>query len=640
MPLEAYLHRWLGTYAECVDRFLAPSEFVRSKLIENGWNGDCIDVLSHFQRLPAEAPTAPTENAPILYFGRLSAEKGVEDVLHAKTQVPGVRFVLAGEGPERVNLERLARDLKLKDVEFVGHLQREELELQIREARFTVLPSHAYETLGKTILESYAQGRAVVASDLGSRREFVRHGETGLLYPVGNVERLVEALRFLCAHPKKAEGMGLAGREFVRANHSPAAHYQAMTRLYEWLIASRQHWASKTRGRQALSLPSGNGRLRVAFIGGRGVIGKYSGVEGYYEEVGRRLADAGHEVTVYCRNRFTPPQKLHNGMRLVRLPAPKSKHFETFFHTLLSSIHALSQPYDIVHYQTLGPALFSFIPQLAGQKTAVTVQGLDWQRKKWGRFASAVLRFGGYAAIRFPDETMVVSKTLQAYYRKRYAAHTRYVANGTILRDKKQAREIREYGLDPEQYILFLGRFSPEKNCHLLVEAFEQLDTNVKLVLAGGGTASDPYALRLRQHATDRILLLDYVSGDPFDELLTNAMLFVLPSDLEGLSLALLEAMGAGLCVLVSDIPENRELMEGAGFTFRCGDLADLKQMLELLIRADSLRTAAGKAAKKRIEEHYLWPSITKEIEAAYYEMLGIHSDEGSPPEHVRKVAV
>ncbi|HYK51071.1 MAG TPA: glycosyltransferase family 4 protein [Terriglobales bacterium] len=639
LAAEAYLHRWLGTYPECVDRFLAPSEFVRSKLMENGWNGDRIEVLSHFQKVPEEAPSSPGENASILYFGRLSAEKGVEDLLHAMTQVPGVRLVIAGEGPERMSLETLARDLKLKNVEFVGHLQREDVELQIRKARFAVLPSHAYETLGKTILESYAQGRAVVASDLGSRREFVRHGETGLLYPVGNVEQLAGALRFLCAHPEKAEMMGVAGREFVRISHSPAVHYQAMIRVYKSLIASKQHPVSEIRGRRALSAPSGKGRLRIAFIGGRGVIGKYSGIEGYYEEVGQRLAAAGHEVTIYCRNRFTPPQKNHNGMRLVRLPAPRSKHFETFFHTLLSSIHALSQRYDIVHYHTLGPALFSFIPHLAGQKTAVTVQGLDWQRKKWGRFASAVLRFGDYAAIRFPDQTMVVSRTLRAYYRKRYAAHTRYVANGTVLREKRQTGGIREHGLESGKYILFLGRFSPEKNCHLLVEAFEQLDTTVKLVLAGGGLTLDPYARELRQHASNRILMLDYVSGDAFDELLTNAMLFVLPSDLEGLSLALLEAMGAGLCVLVSDIPENRELMEGAGFTFRSGDVADLKRMLELLLRTASLRTATGRAARKRIEEHYLWPSITKEIEDAYHEMLGMHPDEGSPAEHVRKAA-
>jgi glycosyltransferase involved in cell wall biosynthesis len=348
-----------------------------------------------------------------------------------------------------------------------------------------------------------------------------------------------------------------------------------------------------------------------------------SGIEGYYEEVGRRLAEAGHDVTVYCRNHFTPPQEKHNGMRLVRFPAPRSKHFETFVHSLISSLQTLSEPYDIVHYHTLGPALFSFIPRLAGKKTVVTVQGLDWQRKKWGAVASAVLRVGEYAAIRFPHETMVVSKTLRSYYREHYGARTRYVANGAILRDKQSPLRINELGLESGKYILFLGRFSPEKNCHLLIEAFEWIDTPMKLVLAGGGSASDAYSQRLRGHASDRIILLDYVSGITFDELLTNAMLFVLPSDLEGLSLALLEAMGAGLCVLVSDIPENLELMDGAGFTFKRGDTADLTRMLELLLHADTLRADAGCAARKRIEEHYLWPKITKEIEAAYLEMLG-----------------
>jgi glycosyltransferase involved in cell wall biosynthesis len=144
-------------------------------------------------------------------------------------------------------------------------------------------------------------------------------------------------------------------------------------------------------------------------------------------------------------------------------------------------------------------------------------------------------------------------------------------------------------------YILFLGRFSPEKNCHLLIQAYERMDTQVKLVLAGGSPYADAYSQELRRHATDQIRLLDYVSGDPFEELLTNAMLFVLPSDLEGLSLALLEAMGAGLCVLASDIPENRELVGGAGFLFRPGDASDLERMLRLLIEDPDVREAGGR---------------------------------------------
>jgi glycosyltransferase involved in cell wall biosynthesis len=522
-----------------------------------------------------------------------------------------------------VDLEELARRIELKNVEFVGHLPASELDDLIRESRFTVLPSRAYETLGKTILESYAQARAVVASDLGSRREFVQHGKTGLLYQVGNVEELAKALSRLDQYPDLAATLGRAGQELVREHHSPAKHYQSMIELYERLATRTVEVNKKKMSRVVTLVPAtSKPRLRVAFIGGRGVIGKYSGIEGYYEEVGRRLAATGHEVTVYCRTFFTPAQSEHNGMRLVRLPTVRSKHFETVLHTALSTLHVLFQPCDIVHYHTLGPALFSFIPRLVGKKTAVTVQGLDWQRKKWGLVARAVLRLGEKAALWCPDTTMVVSRTLWSYFREQYGAETRYVANGALLRERRPARKILEWGLRPEHYVLFLGRFSPEKNCHLLIEAYQGIDTRENLVLAGGGNPSDAYYQGLLRHASDRVRLLEYVSGDVFDELLTNAMLFVLPSDLEGLSLALLEAMGAGLCVLASDIAENRELVDGAGFLFRPGDGTDLQRMLRLLMADREVREAAGRAAKQRIQEQYLWPKIVQEVEQTYLEMM------------------
>ena len=624
LAVEACVHRWLRTYEKCVTRFLAPSEFVRAKLISNGWPGDRIDVLPHFQRLPAQAihPAAP--NAPILYFGRLSPEKGVSDLLRALRHLPTLHLMIAGDGPSRVDLEQLTRRLELKNVEFVGHLPAAELDQVVREARFTVLPSRAYETLGKTILESYAQGRAVIASDLGSRREFVQQGRTGLLYQAGNIEELAAALSWLDQRPDVATAMGQAGREFVRKHHSPAQHYESMIALYKRL-AAEAGGVEKETSRPTLLPGTSKPRLRIAFIGGRGVIGKYSGIEGYYEEIGRRLAAAGHEVTVYCRTFFTPRQSEHNGMRLVRLPTVRSKHLETVLHTALSTLHVLFQPCDIVHYHTLGPALFSFVPRLVGKKTAVTVQGLDWQRKKWGRAASAVLRLGERAAAWCPDATMVVSRTLWSYYRDRYGLETTYIANGALLREHRNASKILEWGLLPDRYVLFLGRFSPEKNCHLLIEAYESIETDVKLVLAGGGHRSDAYYVELLHHASDRVRLLQYVSGDAFEELLTNAMLFVLPSDLEGLSLALLEAMGAGLCVLASDIPENRELVDGVGFLFRPGDRIDLQRMLRLLLTDPEVREAAGRAAKQRIREQYLWPKIAQQVEQAYMEMMGWH---------------
>jgi glycosyltransferase involved in cell wall biosynthesis len=198
----------------------------------------------------------------------------------------------------------------------------------------------------------------------------------------------------------------------------------------------------------------------------------------------------------------------------------------------------------VVHYHALGASLFSLIPGIAGVRTAVTVQGLDWQRKKWGRFASWILRLGEMASVLFPNGTMVVSRALQDRYRDEHGKTTTYIPNGGILRERSEPERILEWGLLPGGYVLFLGRFSPEKGCHLLVEAFERIDTDAKLVMAGASSYCDDCSRELRTHASERIRILEWVSGEALDELLTNAMIFVLPSELEGLSLALLDAMG------------------------------------------------------------------------------------------------
>jgi glycosyltransferase involved in cell wall biosynthesis len=624
LAAEAYVHKWLGTYRKCVDCFLAPSQFVRDKFVEHGWDPAKFEVLSHFQR-DRSLTSLRAANAPVLYFGRLSAEKGVADLLHAMRRLPEYRLVVAGDGPERGRLQEMAGQLGLQNVQFAGKLHGVELDRAIVGSCFTVLPSHAYETFGKTILESYAQARTVIATDLGSRRELVQEGKTGLLYETGNVGQLTSAIQFLRSRPELADEMGRAGREQVGNRNRPQAHYDALISLYERVIEGGQQTPGgrKTpiiRVRPSAATPKR--ALRIAFIGGRGVISKYSGIETYYEQVGSRLADMGHEVTAYCRTYFTPPQDRHKGIRIVRLPTLRWKHLETLVHTLLSTLHVLTQPCDVVHYHALGPALFSFIPRLMGKQTVVTVQGLDWQRRKWGHFASTVLQLGERAAVRFPTQTMVVSKALQNHYRTNYEAKTIYVPNGGVLRERRLPDKIAEWGLEAGKYILFLGRFSPEKGCHLLIEAYEKLDTPVKLVLAGASSYCDDYSSQLRKHAGDRIKILDWVSGGALDELLTNAMLFVLPSDMEGLSLALLDAMGAGLCVLSSDIPENREAVADAGFTFRRGDVADLADRLRFLIANPTVREAAGVAAKRSVYDTFLWSNIATAVERVYFEAI------------------
>lgn len=665
---EAYFHKWIGTYDKCVDRFLAPSQFVRDKLVEHGWDGSRFEVLPHFQRLePVE--TRCEQNPPLLYFGRLSREKGIDDLLHAMRRLPDLRLVIAGDGPEREPLRKLAAQMELRNVQFAGNLRGAELDKAIAGSQFTVLPSHAYETFGKTILESYARGRAVIATDLGSRRELVQAGTTGFLYGVGNVDALVEAIQSLSSRPELAEKMGFAGRELVRKGYSPEAHYEALIALYERVAkdkdkekkrpttASRRGSAHKNRmsarkavapvslcpdnfvplrrlalapARETTSLvaPDQKRQLRVAFIGGRGVGSKYSGIETYYEEVGQRLVEMGHNVTAYCRTYFTPegfasPGTKKNGFQVVRLATVRTKHLETLLHTSLSTLHVLFSRCDVVHFHALGPALFSFIPRMVGKKTVVTVQGLDWQRKKWGRFASAVLQLGEHAAAALPNHTIVVSRTLQEHYRDGYASPTSYVPNGGMLRAWREPKRILQWGLDPGKYILFLGRFSPEKGCQLLLDAFARLESDVELVMAGASSYCDQYARRIRGQAGERIKILDWVSGEDLDELLTNAMIFVLPSDIEGLSLALLDAMGAGLCVVASDIPENREAIADAGFTFRQGDATDLADRLRFLIANPAVREAAGAVAKRRIREHYQWPKIAEEVERLYFQVMG-----------------
>ena len=611
LALEAYLHHWLRTYEKCVDLLLAPSHFVMNKFVQNGWESSKIEVLPHFQDLPARVQPHPGQHAPILYLGRLSPEKGVIDLVSAMIQLPQVQLVIAGEGPQRPELEHLISSRGLRNVSFAGQLSGQELQSLIANSQFTVFPSRAYETFGKSILESYAQARAVVASGLGSRRELVQEDKTGVLYKAGNVEELVAAIRFLNERSPLSKEMGEAGWRLVRDKYSRVQHFLALQSIYQQLT-------DKSQTRE----PPPAKPLRVALIGGRGVIAKYSGVESYCEQTGSRLAAKGHEITVYCRNYFTPKIAEHNGMRIVRLPTIRTKHLDTLVHTFLSTAHACLSDCDIVHYQTLGPSLFSLFPRLFGKKTVVTVQGLDWQRKKWSSLARFVLKLGESAAARLPDQTVVVSRALQEHFHLCHSKETLYIPNGTDLRERMPGRSLQQFGLTSGRYVLFLGRLSPEKNCHLLIDAFADMDTDMKLAFAGGSSHTDDYAAELRKRQSDRIVFLDWLAGDALTEVLTNAAVFVLPSDIEGMSLALLDAMGTGVCVLASDIPENCEVIGGAGFTFRRSDVQDLRRVLTILLSDEKLRALAGVRGKVRARDNYLWDNVTDRIEKLYRDLI------------------
>ncbi len=362
--------------------------------------------------------------------------------------------------------------------------------------------------------------------------------------------------------------------------------------------------------------------MRIAMVGQKGLPATYGGIERHVEEIARRLVARGHDVSAFCRLYYTPAGAQYHGVRLLRRPSINTKHLDTATHVAWSSLEASLGPYDIVHFHALGPSAFAWMPRLRGARTAVTVHGLDWQREKWGRVASWVLKQCEYPAAHFANQTIVVSKTLREYFRDHHHCDAAYIPNGTNLPTPRPAKRILQLGLTPDKYVLFVGRLVPEKGVHYLCEAFQGIDTDLKLALVGGLSFSQDYVDLLKRYAGDRILLLDYVYGEALEELWSNAHIVVQPSTMEGLSIALLEALSYGRCVLLSDIPENLEVAEECAVSFRSKDVGDLKEKLEMLLARPDLVKHYEEKARAHVRHQYSWDKVTESIEAVYLSLL------------------
>lgn len=377
------------------------------------------------------------------------------------------------------------------------------------------------------------------------------------------------------------------------------------------------------------TVPEDAGPRETAFLD------RFSGVERAVEEISVRLAAAGHEVTVFCRARYNPQGALtFRGVALRNLPAIYTKHLEAISHTMLASLAAI-KGYEVVHYHATGPALLSFLPRVLGTKTVVTVHGLDWQRAKWKGFAKVVLRAGAWAACHFPHRTIVVSKSLQNYYTSRYGRPTICIPNGVHPGQPLPPQRIRRFGVRGNDYILFLGRLVPEKGIHDLVDAFRSVPTEAKLLIAGGSSYSDDYLreLRARAQGDARIVFTGSLHGPDKAEAFSNALFFVLPSTLEGMPIAMLEAMSYGCPVLCSDILENVQVLRGEygsatpgtmlGTTFRAGSVADLRLKIgALLANIGPAREVAVKA-REHVLATFTWDRIAEQTARVYLSLWG-----------------
>ncbi len=370
-------------------------------------------------------------------------------------------------------------------------------------------------------------------------------------------------------------------------------------------------------------------RLKIAMLGHKRIPSREGGIEVVVEELSTRMVIEGNQVTCYNRlGHHTAGAEFDSKKRDTYQGIILKNVFTIDYHGLaavtssvFASFAAAFGNYDIVHIHAEGPAFMCWLPKIMGKKVIVTVHGLDHQRAKWGRFASAYIMMGEKNSVRFADEIIVLSEGMQQYFLRNYGRRTVLIPNGVSRPEIRKADLIQQkWGLKKDGYILFLGRIVPEKGVKYLIEAFKKVRTGKKLVIAGGSSDTDAFLKELKWLANEdrRILFTGFVQGRILEELYSNAYIYTLPSDLEGMPLSLLEAMSYGNCCLVSDIPECTEVIEDKAVVFQKSNVADLREKLQLLCEYKITVQEYKKEASDFICGKYDWNRTAEQTVSIY----------------------
>lgn len=373
--------------------------------------------------------------------------------------------------------------------------------------------------------------------------------------------------------------------------------------------------------------------MKIAYIGQKGIPAQQGGVEKHVQELATRLVKFGHQVTVYSRFHYTGSRRGHyRGVNLINLPSLNTKHFDAISHTALASWHAIWQGYDVIHYHGVGPALLAWLPRLFSPKTTVivTFHCIDRQHQKWGVFARLMLAIGEWATCHFPHQTIVVSHTLQKYCQYRFDRPTTYIPNGVAASRSVATKTtpLKRFNLTTGNYILAVSRLVQHKGLATLIAAFKQTATTKKLVIVGSGINGSGYEKELRQlAATDpRIIFTGQQTGATLEQLFRQAYLFVQPSEAEGLSIALLEAMAYGVPTLISDIEENQEAIAGQGWEFKNRNVHDLTRQLTFTLKHPQQLKTAARRAKRHVRRQHNWDQIALATTTVYQEVTTRHN--------------
>lgn len=372
--------------------------------------------------------------------------------------------------------------------------------------------------------------------------------------------------------------------------------------------------------------------MKIALLGTRGIPASYSGFETCVEQLGKRLVERGHDVTVYCRKHHIKYDGvLYKGMKLVKLDTVQNKYLDTIAHSFISSLHALFHRYDIALYFIAGNSPVSWIPRIVGTKTILNVDGLDWEREKWPVFAKKYIQFSEFLATRLPNMYLTDCAVVQDYYQTKYNSKPPYIPYGSEVSILPSGDTLRKFGLEQNKYILFVGRLVPENCAHHLITAFRKMQTDLKCVIVGSSSYSDDYINELHALAQGdpRIVFTGYAFGKDYYELGSNALIFVETSGVGGTHPALTEAMGFGNCIIVNNTPQNLETIADAGVSYdgKLGGESLYKILQELIAKRD-LVDDYRKRALYRAKTYYSWETVTDAYELLFFGLLNLPGPE------------
>jgi len=362
--------------------------------------------------------------------------------------------------------------------------------------------------------------------------------------------------------------------------------------------------------------------MRIAILGIRGVPANYGGFETFAEQLGSRLVDRGHQVTVYGRSSSVPAGvREFRGMRVVRLPAPRSKYLETVVHSVFAAAHAAVHRYNIVYVCNSANVPAVILLLLARKRVVLNVDGLEWQRAKWNRLGRAYYRACAAVAARLPAHVVTDARVIQRHYVEAYGRTTHYFPYGTDLHKTPDDGLLETLGLTPYGYVLFVSRLEPENNAHVAIEAYRSLQTDAPLAIVGDAPYASAYIASLRRTSDPRVRFLGAIYGHGYRVLQSNALAYIQATEVGGTHPALVEAMGAGNAIVANDVPEHRETLGEAGLYYLGTDV--LAGRIQQLLDHPEEEQALREAARRRAAEMYSWDTITDDYERWFEELIG-----------------